>query len=218
MTYWGPAPTATDMMDTKNAELGERIRRARKMLGLTQQHFADQLGVTQPTVHRWEKGFYDPDERALQRLAALTQLSPAYFRYGDGEGGGHKGRTAPLLGRVGNGAQIRLFDDQQPDRPVEKVEAPIAATGIVALQVDGDSLYPVYQDNDLIFFMRDPSLPEAEFLARECVVKLADGAMLLRRVMRDGQRGRYTLVSHHAPPLNGVKLDWASPVRWVRRG
>jgi transcriptional regulator with XRE-family HTH domain len=211
MTYPDLAPTAADVMDMKNAELGERIRRARKMLGLTQQHFADQLGVTQPTVHRWEKGFYDPDERALQRLAALTQLSPAYFRYGDSDGTGHAARTVPLLGRIGAGAQIRLFDDrraegQQADRPVDKVEAPIAATGIVALQVEGDSLYPVYQDSDVIFYVRDPALPEP-----------ADGPMLLRRVMRDALRGRYTLVSHHAPPMNGVKLDWASPVRWVHR-
>jgi hypothetical protein len=158
----------------------------------------------------------------LQRLAALTQLSPAYFRYGDSDGTGHAARTVPLLGRIGAGAQIRLFDDrqaegQQADRPVDKVEAPIAATGIVALQVEGDSLYPVYQDSDVIFYVRDPALPEAAFLARECVVKPADGPMLLRRVMRDALRGRYTLVSHHAPPMNGVKLDWASPVRWVHR-
>lgn len=203
------------MMDMKNAELGERIRRARKMLGLTQQHFADQLGVTQPTVHRWEKGFYDPDEKALQRLAALTQLSPAYFRYGEvTDTGVH---AAPLLGCVAGGAQIQLYGELQPDRPVDKIEAPAGVAGTVALRIEGDGLYPVYQNGDVIFYVRDLAMPESEFLARECVVKLADGPMLLRRVMRDSQRGRYTLVSHHAPPMNSVKIDWASPVRWVRR-
>ncbi len=37
-------------------KLGETIRTRRKELNLTQEQMADQLGVTAPAVHKWEKG------------------------------------------------------------------------------------------------------------------------------------------------------------------
>ncbi len=203
-------------MDAKNAALGERIRRARKTLGLTQQEFADQLEVTQPTVHRWEKGFYDPDEEALRRLSGMTKLTPAYFRYGD-PGTSDDTVSVNLVGYVGAAAEIRPLDGHGNGH--DSVEAPPGEKlNTVAIKVQGDSLYQVYQDGDVIFYSRDGGLDEADFIGRECVVKLASGAIMLKRVMRGGQRGRYTLISYNAPPISDIKLEWAGPVRWVRRG
>ncbi len=204
-------------MNAKNAALGDRIRRARKMLGLTQQEFADRLAVTQPTVHRWEKGFYDPDEEALRRLGAMTKLSPAYFRYGEQVACGDQ-RTACIVGFVDSGAEIRPMEDAAPSVEPDNIEAPPdEKLTIVAVKIRGDSLYPVYHDGDALFYSRDGGLDEADFISRECVVKLSGGSTLVRRVMRGAQNGRYTLISHNAPPMHDVRLEWASPVRWVRR-
>ena len=50
---------------------GPRVRRVRKRLGLTQGQFAERLGVTLLTVHRWEAGKSRPQRLALRRLREL---------------------------------------------------------------------------------------------------------------------------------------------------
>lgn len=204
-------------MSSKNIAMGERIRRARKSLNLTQQEFAERLQVTQPTVHRWEKGFYDPDEGALQRLSEMTDLPPAYFRYGE-QALGPEPRAVNVVGYVGAGAQINPVDDHAQGAGLESIEAPPGETlSTVAVIVRGDSMYPVYQDGDVIFYARDGADDEAAYLGRECVVKLTNGPMLLKRVMRGSERGSFLLLSYNASPLDNVRLEWASPVRWVKR-
>lgn len=204
-------------MSNKNIAMGERIRRARKDLGLTQQEFAERLDVTQPTVHRWEKGFYDPDEGALQRLSEMTDLPPAYFRYGE-QALGPGPRTVNVVGYIGAGAQVNPVDDHAQGAGLEVVESPPGETlSTVAVIVRGDSMYPVYQDGDVIFYARDGVDDEAAYLGRECVVKLVNGPTLLKRVMRGSERGTFLLLSYNASPLDNARLEWASPVRWVRR-
>lgn len=204
-------------MSNKNIAMGERIRRARKDLSLTQQEFAERLQVTQPTVHRWEKGFYDPDEGALQRLSEMTDLPPAYFRYGE-QALGPGPRTVNVVGYIGAGAQLNPIDDHAQGAGLEVVESPPGETlSTVAVIVRGDSMYPVYQDGDVIFYARDGVDDEAGYLGRECVVKIVNGPTMLKRVMRGSDRGSYLLLSYNASPLDNVRLEWASPVRWVRR-
>ena len=204
-------------MSNKNIAMGERIRRARKDLSLTQQEFAERLQVTQPTVHRWEKGFYDPDEGALQRLSEMTDLPPAYFRYGE-QALGPGPRTVNVVGYIGAGAQLNPIDDHAQGAGLEVVESPPGETlSTVAVIVRGDSMYPVYQDGDVIFYARDGVDDEAGYLGRECVVKIVNGPTMLKRVMRGSDRGSYLLLSYNASPFDNVRLEWASPVRWVRR-
>ena len=50
---------------------GSGVRRIRKGLGLTQSQFADRLGVTPITIHRWESGQSRPQRLAEDRLREL---------------------------------------------------------------------------------------------------------------------------------------------------
>ena len=47
--------------------MNERIKQLRKKLGLTQQSFADQLGVKRNTVGQWECGVNAVTDLALRR-------------------------------------------------------------------------------------------------------------------------------------------------------
>ena len=47
-----------------NMQIGLKIQKLRKKYGLTQQELADQLGVSNKTVSRWESGSY-PDVTTL---------------------------------------------------------------------------------------------------------------------------------------------------------
>ena len=50
-----------------------RIRAIRKATGLTQEQFAAKLGVTFPTVNRWENQKTIPSPLALQKLEQLRK-------------------------------------------------------------------------------------------------------------------------------------------------
>ena len=53
---------------------GKEIRELRKKLGLTQEEFAQLLGVGFTTVNRWENGKSEPRGQALEALEKLKTL------------------------------------------------------------------------------------------------------------------------------------------------
>jgi len=54
---------------------GAEIRALRRQLGLTQEEFAHEVGVTFATVNRWENGKSKPSRLALRRLATMNDKS-----------------------------------------------------------------------------------------------------------------------------------------------
>ena len=59
-------------METKENR-SQQIRAIRKATGLTQEQFAAKLGVTFPTVNRWENQKTIPSPLALQKLEKLRK-------------------------------------------------------------------------------------------------------------------------------------------------
>jgi len=49
------------------------VRTLRGRVGLTQEKFAARLGVTYPTVNRWENGRAQPSPLAMQQLKELAR-------------------------------------------------------------------------------------------------------------------------------------------------
>lgn len=50
-----------------------RVKALRAYLGLTQQAFADELGVRQQTVSEWEKGMYRPRGATVTLLNLIAE-------------------------------------------------------------------------------------------------------------------------------------------------
>jgi putative transcriptional regulator len=65
-------------------EIGNSIRELRQHLGLTQEKFAAKLGVTFPTVNRWENSRGTPSPLAMEKikemLRSLLQSSSVTLR------------------------------------------------------------------------------------------------------------------------------------------
>lgn len=56
--------------------IGQLIRELRQTLKLTQEKFAAQLGVSFPTINRWENGHATPSPLAIKQIdLLLNQLS-----------------------------------------------------------------------------------------------------------------------------------------------
>lgn len=54
-------------------EIARSIRQLRQQLGLSQEKFAAQLGVSFRTVNRWENGHTEPSALALKQIEMLLQ-------------------------------------------------------------------------------------------------------------------------------------------------
>jgi len=59
------------MTATSPPDLGDVIRNLRLELGLTQEKFAAQLGVSFPTVNRWENKHAKPSPLALEKIERM---------------------------------------------------------------------------------------------------------------------------------------------------
>ncbi len=58
---------------------GEKISEGRKKLGLTQQQFADELGVTRQAVSRWESDFAFPETDKLIKMSEMFGCTTDYL-------------------------------------------------------------------------------------------------------------------------------------------
>ena len=65
--------------------MGNRIRELRKHLGLTQQEFADRIGVKQNTLSQYESGRNDPIDAVVSLICREFGVSEAWLRTGEGE-------------------------------------------------------------------------------------------------------------------------------------
>ena len=109
---------------------GERIKNARKRLGLTQAALAEKLGVSTEAVSKWERGGYSPEPdklEALHRRLGLSYLDPEDERAGSFFDEVHM--SAYLKGRFNSGAfpqaaeALRFAKDKhaasEPRKPAE---------------------------------------------------------------------------------------------------
>lgn len=207
----------------RDLDLAARIRALRRAQGLSQAAFAERIGVDQSNVSRWENGAI-PDDTHIRNMAALAELRPAQFRYGDAAldpgspGMARPVPKVPVVGYVGAGQEVFPHDDHALGGGLEEVEAPEGAgeAPVVAVRVRGDSMHPM-RTGWLLFYRREDHGVSDDCLNRLCIVKVADdGPILVKELRRGYSRNLFILSSWSAPPLEDIRLDWAAPVLSIR--
>lgn len=166
-----------------------------KLRGVTQEEIANVLGLQQNQISKMVRGVRD--------ITALEAAAAAQFLNIPMPG---ESNSLQVMGYVGAGAEVLPIDDGDPLAVVE-VDFPVPR-GSVAAIVRGDSMYPIFEDGDLVAYGGDP-LPPEKAIGSTCVVQLADGRMLIKKVRRGTQPGLYTLTSANAPDIEDVPLEWA---------
>lgn len=87
-----------------------RIKELRKSLGMTQQKFADAIGVKQNTVAQYEMGRNEPIDSVCSLICKEFNVSEEWLRTGNGEMFIHLSESEKTMGCV---ARI-LSDDDNP--------------------------------------------------------------------------------------------------------
>jgi phage repressor protein C with HTH and peptisase S24 domain len=132
------------------------------------------FGWSPITYRAHESGLRGLRRDAAARYAAAFNVSEAWLLTGEGGPEGQR-PTVPLVGYVGAGAEVQMFDGDQGGDRLDDVEAPPDADAhTVAVVVRGPSMDPVFRDRDLIYYRNVRGQP-GDLIGRECVVGLADG-------------------------------------------
>lgn len=167
--------------------------------------------------HHWTISTYASHEngqtpvpvKAAERYAKAFKVSSGWILTGDGDK--RSTRTAELAGQVGAGGDIEPLPESAP---IDTVDLPPGApANVEAVVVRGVSMYPRYFDGEHLFYTKSKNRPD-ELIGKECVVRLADGRMLVKIIRRGSKRNLFTLESWNAPPMEDQKVEWAAPVRW----
>ena len=65
--------------------IGDRIKEVRKIKGLTEQRFADELGLKRNTVGGYEIGTVTPSDRTIADISQKFDINESWLRTGEGE-------------------------------------------------------------------------------------------------------------------------------------
>ena len=156
--------------------LGDRMRILRSGRGLTQQDVAAALNVSRSAVAMWERNEREPNLETLAALARLLDLPlsalvereeaplPAGLRP-------VRARRIPLLGTIAAGEPIFAEEEHET-----YVDVDGSARADFALEVQGESMEPVYKDGDVVYIRSQDDVLDGQVAA----VVVDDSATLKR--------------------------------------
>ena len=168
--------------------IGEKIKRRRKELGLSAEKIAQKIGVSPATIYRYESGDIKSPRSSVLRPIAEALGMDLYDLVGweqfilddfdDKESSNFqlcseypdltpasrmKMRRVPVIGEIAAGVPITA--NQEYDEYVEVSDTTDARKYDLALRVKGDSMNPRYLDGDLVFIRCQPDVRDGQVAA-----------------------------------------------------
>ncbi len=197
-------PKVDDTIRRRAAEtLGQRIRRRRKALRLTQQALARQAGINQGFLSEIERDRRNASQRTIDALAIALDLPQAVLI---GASFDHDApqrleiKEIPLFGAIPAG---------QPSQSQEQLEMfPVLrhlwSADRYCLRLTFDSMEPTLKPDDIVLVRYQPNVDPSHVQGRICAC-LIDGKATLKRVTVEEQSGRRMVVlrgdNPSSPPL-----------------
>ena len=132
--------------------IGERIKKIRERLNMSQVDFADKINVSKQTLYKYENNIITniPSDK-IEAIALVGNISPSYIMGWDEIGSLNtkkKGVVINILGRVAAGLPIEAVENIID---TEEITEDLARTGdFFGLQIHGDSMIPNICDGDIV--------------------------------------------------------------------
>lgn len=196
----------------------QRVNRLLARRGWSQAELARRANEDEQRLYKWLQGrVAQPRGDAILRLAKALGVSPIWLQHGVGS----VYSTLPVVGYVSAGEAWVPFSDHAVGNGYDEVSFTLEEDeDLIAIEVRGTSMSPVYRPGDRIICNRQSGNNIHAALGRDCVVLTASGDGYLKRLARGTQPGSFTLRSYNPdfPDLEDVQVDWVAPVAWIKRG
>jgi phage repressor protein C with HTH and peptisase S24 domain len=151
-----------------------------------------------------------PTVENLTRLAEASGLPVKAFFSEDFTDG-----QVRVVGFVGAGAETHLYGEGQG--PFDWAPAPPdARPTTVAVRVRGTSMAGLIDDGSLLYYDMRSDPPTVDMNGSLCVIGLADGRVVVKKLYKGGKRGRWNLISTNDAPMLDQQVEWAAKVTSVR--
>ena len=128
--------------------IGGKIRRYRKLAGLTTEELAKRVNVSRPTISRYESDEINISVDMIGKIAKALNISPVELldlSYLDSE---VEAVPVPTLGEVAGGPPIDALEDAYEEFSISKA---LAQRGTFAtFKIKGDSMAPKINDGDVV--------------------------------------------------------------------
>lgn len=148
------------------SEFKNILKSLRKNNNLTQTQLANAVGLTYSTISMYERGDREPDFKRLKMLANYFDVSTDYLL-------GKKTSiinspptvtaefiTFPVIGEIAagyNSIALENWSGDTVDIPASFLKGHSSSEFFV-LKVKGDSMYPMYQENDKVLILKQSAL------------------------------------------------------------
>ena len=197
----------------------KRLNEVLKQRGWSQSELARRAGVSKENVKKYCQGLISqPRGDTLPRLAEALDVHGIWLR----DGIGPQWRRIPLVGALETGGHFHSTEIDSLDGGGEgfghSLVFDLVGTDPIAVEVQDDTLEPVYRAGDRLLCARIAPDNAREFLDRECLVQLASGEGYLAWIGRGTKTGRFFLALPNGQTIWNAKLAWAAPIVWIRRG
>lgn len=186
-----------------SSAMGHRLKELRKLKSWTQQDAAEAFGMSKGGYVKIEDGDRGLSLEHVRKACEIYGVGPTEVM-GDPA-------YVPLVGYVGAGSEAHFYDGGDP--PDELVQMPAGGNDLtVAVLVRGDSLGAFF--NGWLVYYDDRREPfTSDLLRKLCVVGLADGRVLIKKVMPGSAAGHFHLVSQTEGIIEDAVITWAAEVK-----
>ena len=181
---------------------GRRLRALRLTLGMSQVELARRIGRHQTAIGPYERDEYEPPRDVVEKLALVLETSPEYLYFGRSP----QQIALPVVGRIGRAGLLEAAE--RADDGAGAAARP-AARGY---RLRDDSMAPVFRPGQLALSLAGAGEEPAALLGRDVLAELADGRVLLRRLMPSSEPDRFDLAAYNAPPLPLVAVQEARSI------
>lgn len=209
---------------------GERLAHAIRLAGYkTKAEFAEVAGVGAVTLRQQINRDSVPAEatelyaRKLRRVGVTTE----WLLFGKGPAPGEARRVMPDIvpddglrptvavhGFVGAGDEVHEFDDT--DRMGDEAAPPRYENG-AAVIVRGDSMRPLFQPGDILFYNMREEAPKT-LPRRAVIVKLTTGELYLKKILPGTKKGLFHLISVNptTPEMLDRHVHSIARIGWIK--